>query len=130
MVGWFSDRDSIIAAYDRIASDLIVINYGSICRHRGVEFQSVQLRYGDPRPDPRVPKRSRYDAIVRIQDYLSGALAAYNYRQNTTSGGQKVSEMVYKVLPNARNLIIVAFERQGDLMVSAHIEIKPTIPQR
>jgi hypothetical protein len=102
-VGWFSDRDNIIAAYDKVAADLFMINHGSICQHRGVEFRGVQLRYGDPRPDPRFPKRSWYDAIVRVPDYLAGTLAAYNYRENTTSGGLKVSETIRKVLPSALN---------------------------
>ena len=128
LVGWFSDRDDIITAYDRIAADLFMINYGSICQHRAVEFQNVQLRNGNPLPDPRFPKHSWYDAIVRIPDYLAGTLAAYNYRDNTTSGKQKVFEMICEVLPNALNLIIVAFERHGNLIVPGYVEIKPIIP--
>jgi hypothetical protein len=128
LVGWFSDRDDIIAAYDRIAADLFIINYGSICQHRGVNFENVQLRNGNPLPDPQVTKQSWYDAIVRIPDYLAGTLAAYNYGDNTTSGKQKVFETICEVLPNALNLIIVAFERHGYLMVPGYVEIKPIIP--
>jgi hypothetical protein len=124
LIGWFSDRDDLIAAYDRIAADLFIINYGSICQHRWVDFQDVQLRNGNPRPDPRFPKQSWYDAIVRIPDYLAGTLAAYNFRDNTTLGQQKVFDMIREVLPNALNLIIVAFERHGNLMVPNYVEIK------
>jgi hypothetical protein len=123
-VGWFSDRDSLISAYGQIAHDLFVINHGSICQHRGVEFRDVQLRYGNPLPDPQFPKQSWYDAIIRIPDYLAGTLAAYNYRENTTSG-QKASDMVRGVFANAVNSIVITFERQENLMVPAYLEIKP-----
>jgi hypothetical protein len=123
-IGWFSDRDSMITAYDRIAHDLFVMNHGSMCQHREVEFRNVQLRYGNPLPDPKFPKQSWYDAIIRIPDYLAGTLSAYNYRENTTSG-QKASEMVREVLANAVNSVIITFEGQGDLMVPAYLEVTP-----
>jgi hypothetical protein len=127
LVGWFSDRDNIIAAYDRIGADLFIMNYSSICQHRGVKFQDVQLRNGNPLPDPRLPKQSWYDPLVRVPDYLAGTLAAYNYRDNTALGKQKVFEMIRGVLPNALNLIIIAFERRGNFIVPGYLEIKPII---
>lgn len=129
LIGWFSDRDALISAYERIAADLFMINYGSICQHRGVQFQDVQLRNGNPLPDPRLPRQSWYDAIVRVPDYLAGTLAAYNYRDNTTSGTKKVFEMISEVLPNALNLVIIAFKLDGHLVVPGYVEIRPIIPR-
>jgi hypothetical protein len=123
-VGWFSDRDNMISAYDGIAHGLFAINHGSICQHRDVEFRNVQLRYGNPLPDPKYPTQSWYDAIIRIPDYLAGTLAAYNYRENVTSG-QKASEMVRGVFVNAANSLVITFERQGNLLQPAYIEITP-----
>ena len=124
IVAWFSDRDNMIAAYDKIAKDLFAINHSAICQQRGVEFRGVQLRFGDPRPDPRSPKQSWYDALVRIPDYLAGTLATFNYREGTFVGGQKkVSDMIIKVLRDASNLSIMALERNDDRIVPVYVNI-------
>jgi hypothetical protein len=124
IVGWFSDRDRLITAYGQIARDLFLINHGSICQHRGIEFQGVQLRYGDPLPDLKFPKQSWYDAIIRVPDYLAGTLAAYDYRENKTSG-QKASDIVRGVFSNAVNSLVIIFERQEELLQPAYLEVKP-----
>lgn len=124
IVGWFSDRDAIITAWDKIANDLFVINHSAICQQRGVEFRGVELRVGDPRPDPRFAKQSWYDALVRIPDYLAGTLAAFIYREGTFVGGQqKVPDMITKVLRDASNLSIIALERNGDQLMPMYVNI-------
>ena len=107
IVGWFSDRDAMITAYDKMANDVFAISHSAICQQRGVEFRAVQLRFGDPRSDPHLPKQSWYDALVRIPDYLAGTLATFIYREGTIVGGQpKVLDMITKVLRDASNLLI------------------------
>jgi hypothetical protein len=124
VVGWFSDRDAMITAYDKIANDLFAINHSAICQQRGVEFRAVQLRCGDPRPDPHLPKQSWYDALIRIPDYLAGTLATFIYREGTFVGGQpKVLDMITKVLRDASNLSIIALERNGDRLTPVYVNI-------
>jgi hypothetical protein len=124
IIGWFSDRDDMITAYDKIANDLFAINHSAICQQRGVEFRGVQFRVGDPRPDPRFPKQSWYDALVRIPDYLAGTLATFIYREGTFVGGQqKASDMITKVLRDASNLSIMALERNGDRIMPVYVNI-------
>jgi hypothetical protein len=124
IVGWYSDRDKITTAYGKIANDLFVINYSAICQQRGVEFRGVELCVGDPRPDPQFPKRSWYDALIRIPDYLAGILATFIYQEGTSvGGGQKVLDMITKVLRNASNLSIIALERDGDRLMPVYVNI-------
>jgi hypothetical protein len=124
ILGWFSDRDDMITAFDKIANDLFAINHSTICQQRGVEFRGVQLRVGDPHPDPRFPKKSWYDALVRIPDYLAGTLATFIYRGGTFVGGQqKVPDIITKVLRDASNLSIIALERNSDRLMPMYMKI-------
>ncbi|MBV8735699.1 MAG: hypothetical protein JO007_00265 [Alphaproteobacteria bacterium] len=124
IIGWFSDRDSIISAYDKIANDLYLINYSAICQQRRVHHRDVQISFGNPLPDHRSPKQSWYDALIRIPDYLAGTLAPFTYREGTFVGGQeKVLDMITKVLRDAPNLLIMALERNGDRIMPVYVSI-------
>jgi hypothetical protein len=131
IISWFSDRDSITSAYDKIANDLFAINYSAICQQRGVSYRGVQIGLGNPLPDPQSPNQSWYDAIVRIPDYLAGTLAAFNYRDGTFEGGkQKVPDIITEVLCDAPAISMIVLERDGDRLLPSmmHLSTKPSLP--
>jgi len=75
-VGWLSDRDSIVRAYDELAFELFVLSHSWLAEQRERDCKNTQLVFANP-PDVK-GKRIWYDSLVRIPDYVAGALANYD----------------------------------------------------
>jgi hypothetical protein len=115
-IGWFSDRDSISSAFGKVAYDLFAINHAGICQQNHVPYDDVRIGWGDPRPDPLAPKRSWYDPLVRVPDFLAGALAAFNYNYRTNeSGREKVTDLITKVFADAPNICVLVVSTEDNL---------------
>jgi hypothetical protein len=129
IISWFSDRDDIISAYSKVAHDLFAINHSAMCREQGVPYSNVKIGLGDPRPDPRAPSRSWYDALVRVPDFLAGTLAAFNYVDRTFEGGkQKIPDLLTKVFCEAENIAILVLDVKPELYSCASMRIGAPSP--
>ena len=80
IVGWFSDRDKIIDAWDGIALDLFIMNHHALCERDGLDSETTKLVFGyaDKGESPAF-----LDAMNRIPDHLAGALASWSFPTNT-----------------------------------------------
>lgn len=77
IIGWFSDRDKIVHAYDEIIIDLANATYHNICELENVgDRECRKIVYPSKSQDS---KALWFDEFIRIPDYLSGALAGRNY---------------------------------------------------
>lgn len=134
IIGWFSDRDAITSAFGKIANDLFAINHAAICQERGLPFAHIQIGLGDPRIDPNAPKRSWYDAIVRIPDFVAGTLAAFDFNERrvtaaTAKGVQKIIDIIDRVISQSDNISIMILEIRPDYFGSSTMRLKPPPPE-
>ena len=80
IVGWFSDRDKIIDAWNGIAFDLFAMNHHALCERDA--FDSAVTKLVVWRADC-VHETYVTDAMNRIPDHLAGALASWSLETNT-----------------------------------------------
>lgn len=78
-IGWFSDRDKIIDAYDRICLDMFTLNYQGICDFYGIENTQAEIAVGIPNSSGKM----WYDEFNRIPDHVTGALADWDLEKNS-----------------------------------------------
>ncbi|WP_242213165.1 hypothetical protein [Bacillus cereus group sp. BfR-BA-01383] len=78
LLGWFSDRDSMLTSYDGLIKDFINISYHNLCEYMKIsEKKCPELVFPD-----NVSFKEKvlwYDELNRIPDYLAGAFAGRNY---------------------------------------------------
>ncbi|MEC1525825.1 hypothetical protein P9D43_27885 [Neobacillus niacini] len=77
LIGWFSDRDKLITSYGGILYDLLQMNYHNMCDAEKITDKECR-KIAVAEPDLKV-KSLWYDEMVRMPDYLSGALAGRNF---------------------------------------------------
>jgi len=70
IIAWFSDRDKIVAAYRGIVYDLVWANYHNLCDASGLKGSQIAFMEHDLHT-----KNTWVDEVLRIPDYLCGALA-------------------------------------------------------
>ncbi|MFO1431196.1 MAG: hypothetical protein U1F76_13820 [Candidatus Competibacteraceae bacterium] len=81
IVGWFSDRDKIIQAWDAIALDIFLLNYNALCERNKINGADTKIIVGAVEQESEMPPW--FDSINRIPDYLAGTVASWNLEKNT-----------------------------------------------
>lgn len=99
VVGWFSDRDSILSHMTDtneypLAFDLAYTFHHMACIARGLDPAGI-MAFGVPQTSGRM----WYDALVRIPDLICGTLADYNLKATQVTH-QKFIPVVQNVLTN------------------------------
>ena len=102
-VFWFSDRDNLVTAYKRVATDVFGWQFYQACHQFGVRYTSVQLGVGDMTNKTSGPW---FDELIRIPDFLAGAMSAFNpdTREVCT---QKHLDLVTRVFSDAPNIAVI-----------------------
>ncbi|ESS68488.1 hypothetical protein MGMO_146c00270 [Methyloglobulus morosus KoM1] len=80
VIGWFSDQDKIVDAWDRIAQDLFTMNHNALCERDGLNSKDTKLLIG---VKEKGEQQLWYDEINRIPDHLASALASWDLNNNT-----------------------------------------------
>lgn len=104
IVGWFSDRDSILSHMTEANEHALAFDFAHsfhhiVCIGRDLDPSGI-MAFG-------IPEKSGhmwYDALVRVPDLIGGALADYNFKTNQLSH-QKFVPVVKKILTNTSKTI-------------------------
>jgi len=99
-VGWLSDRDNIVRAYDELAYEIFVLSHSWLAEQRGQNGKNTHLVFANP-PDVK-GKRIWYDSLVRIPDYVAGALANYDLIEDSITR-LKVERIITECLRDRRH---------------------------
>lgn len=104
--GWFSDRDRLFEAYDKLAVDLFAINHSSICQKNLVDNSVTQIVIGLPSGGDN--ESVWYDELNRLPDHIAGVLADWNLITNTCSSPKFASLINGFFAVNSRLVVLNA----------------------
>lgn len=89
MVAWFSDRDKII---DKgFAYDLFEMTHTGLCENTNIESSNTKLGFG---VQDENTNELWYDPLIRIPDYLAGALSSWDLSENRVITNKKVGKQI------------------------------------
>jgi hypothetical protein len=122
---WFSDRDSIVTAYNRVAFDLLGMHFYQACYEYGGRYESIRLGVGGTEEQPW------YDELVRVPDYLAGALSAFD-RETRDVSTHKHLALLTRVISDAPNIAVVETKVQRnafgcETLILSHAPITPPL---
>lgn len=105
IVGWFSDRDSIVTAHNKIAFDLFNVNFTALCQKKLDGWRGPQVGLGTQAPDDQT---LWYDHLVRIPDHFAGAISAWDIAQgNLPADPQKYLQIVQEVVADKEQVQLI-----------------------
>lgn len=124
VMGWFCDRDSMSTWCDGFLWGAALETF-----HGLAELWRIV-----PGPDPVIglPDKSGpeevmwFDHLIRLPDWLAGALATWDRKRNLLpDGSDKYIKVVEEVLADATNLVILGIEMRAE-----HLNVSRTIVHR
>ncbi|MBT2641621.1 hypothetical protein J7I80_05260 [Bacillus sp. ISL-41] len=125
IIGWFSDRDNLITAFDGILYDLIYMNYHNMCEMEKMsDKESVKIAVAEP--DLKV-KSLWYDEMIRMSDYLSGALAGRNF---INPQKDKYDELFERAIVENPYLAILSFNVIGEKNNIGRLNFKKVLSRK
>lgn len=118
LIGWFSDRDPLLGYKEKeleisVARDFVQSAYHVLCMMEGCNEAKIVFA---------IPENSGlmwYDELIRLPDYIAGALADYDMVNNKCSH-DKFIPIIEKVFTNERRHLF--FKLQIDMKDSASME--------
>ncbi len=104
-VGIFPDRDKMTAGYKSVFNVLTQINHSGFCRRLDL---SNTLDILTPSTELLESRDLFYDPLVRIPDYVAGALSRFDYHSRVLKSNQiKHKDLVERFALDNPNLLIV-----------------------
>lgn len=98
LVTWFVDRDKMTTAFKGIVTWAMTANFAALCGNGGVDRGRVTL-VNAVETEATGGKEGWFDALVRPADYIAGAMARWDLRENVLrSGSDKFVQMVDSVI--------------------------------
>jgi len=105
VIGLFPDRDKMTAGYKSIFHTLTDINHSGFCQRIGLNAAKDILA---PSAELLEGRDLFYDALVRIPDYVAGALSRLDYYSRVlTSEQAKHKDLVERFASDNPNLLII-----------------------
>ena len=99
-VGWFSDRDRITSAYGELVKQLIAVEAPATCSEQLDGWQGPELGVNELQTGGLW-----CDGILRVPDYLAGALSVLCFETDTIStDADKFVEMLQNVMAGQRSI--------------------------
>lgn len=126
LIGWFSDRDSITTAHDRIANYFYGVSVSSFCQWLMEGWKGPELGLNGPVNDGNP---LWCDAHLRAPDYFAGAISAWNIEQNTLlPKASKYYQILTKAVANQPNVYLIRldFDWDGDRLAVSSSRVKVT----
>ena len=74
-VAWMPDRDAITMGWQQVAYTMFCRDLNGMCQRHGISLANTQLGLGHHGPRPDGKRGMWYDELIRIPDFLAGAIA-------------------------------------------------------
>jgi hypothetical protein len=119
--GVFPDRDKMTVGYNSVFNDMAFINFSSLCQRSGISEKRDILM---PAPALLRGQELFYDPLVRIPDYVAGAISRLDYQARVvTSEHKKHGDLVEKFVSDNTNLAIMQMTESIVGMRAANISL-------
>ncbi len=121
IVGWFSDRDKLIEAYEMIASDLFFSNHHGLCIRDSIDSSMTRILFSIPTADDE--GKVWYDEMNRLPDHIAGTLADWNMKENKLSK-RKFVDIVEKCIADNPYLVILRLDLEPKQFKCSRVLVK------
>jgi len=119
--GVFPDRDKMTVGYNSVFNDMAFINFSSLCQQSGISEKRDILM---PAPTLLRGQELFYDPLVRIPDYVAGAISGLDYQARVVTSEHKKHEgLVEKFVSDNTNLAIMQITESIVGMRAANISL-------
>lgn len=104
-IGLFPDRDKMTVGYKGIFNAITEINHSGFCQRTGLDAVRI---IGAPSLEVLASGDFFYDALVRVPDYIAGALSRLDYHTKVLTSEQgKHKDLVQRFASDNPNLVII-----------------------
>lgn len=117
IIGWFSDRDKMIDAYNGISTDLFHMNHHGLCERDNIDSRNVKLLMAKPSTED---KKLWYDELNKLPDFISGTLADWDISKNDVSKYKFISMLEGCIADNS-NITILKLLYDSNLLVCKRV---------
>lgn len=107
---WFIDRDNMMTAYQGIAIDIMYITFSALCEREKIDQTRIQMGSAT---DPAATNGAAmwFDSLVRLPDYIAGAMARWDFHANTIkSKHPKFLQVVEEAMAENKHIVIVGIK--------------------
>jgi len=118
MVGWFSDRDSMVEALDSVALDFFGLNHHALCLRAKIYSEPTKLSVGVQRNETG---GVWYDEQNRLPDHIAGTLADWNFQKSAMKG--KFVQMLENVFADNRYCVVINLDFGTDVFTCSRLII-------
>ena len=118
VIGWASDRDTMVEAYNSIIFDIVAINYHGICEYKGYDSDQTKLMcFVQELIEDEAGKELKnmwYDELVRLPDYIAGTFADLDINSNKSTKN-KFIQVIEDVAADSNFLELrkIGFKKDG-----------------
>jgi len=126
IIGWFPDRDKITQAYRSIANTLSSINFSAFCQQHDITHANAQIVIGIPDATDTT-NGLWFDPLIRIPDYIAGAVAAYDLETNQVDGkNPKFLQIIEEVIADTYTIKLIRLVCNDTELYASRIGISKT----
>ncbi len=124
-IGWFSDRDALIDAYDTLAHDLYATTVAASCYHGCSGWTGPAL---GSNPSPAGNATPWSDPFTRVPDHFAGAISGWDLGKNMILPSPKYGDILGEAVVGREgvHVIHVEFRSSGNLVQGLSRDIKTT----
>jgi hypothetical protein len=124
---WISDRDKLIEHNDTVVYDLAYIYFILMSSNRSglVSNDQGNLILDVPKTFFELPEktgRHRFDALIRLPDYLAGTLA--DIGPDMSYSKDKFGEMLHGVFTESLNNCVVQLTSSGERITARYVQYR------
>jgi hypothetical protein len=127
LIGLFPDRDKMTTAWGTLAYETFAQNASSFALRRNVPESQIALGLPGPRSDGK--DGLYFDELIRIPDYVAGAVASTELTPPRPRGvNQKCVDIVAKALVDNDNVAILRLDLPPKTLAANRILLRSTPP--
>ncbi len=127
-IGWFSDRDALIDAYDTLAHDLYATTVEASCYHGCSGWTGPALGSNSSPAGNETPWS---DPFTRVPDHFAGAISGWNLDKNIILSSPKYGDVLGEAVGGREgvHLIQAEFRSSGSLVQGLSRNVKTTLAE-
>jgi hypothetical protein len=127
-IGWFSDRDALIDAYDTLAHDLYATTVAASCYHGCSGWTGPAL---GSNLSPAGTDTPWSDPFTRVPDHFAGAISGWDFDKNMILSPAKYGDVLGEAIAGREGVHVISLEFRwsGELVQGLSRNVRSTRAQ-